>query len=586
MSLRKSWFERLREVLRAPEMMMMKGGEAVVKTLVNSKVATVYGLPGAHVLDIYEALRNESRIRHFLAMHEVNAAFMADAQGRLTGHPGVCLLPAGPGATNAVTAIAQAYTEASPVVQITGHCGTSEKIQPLHGVDDWDFLLKIYSPITKWSVQIKRAEDIPLILSKAVKVASSGRPGPVHVQIPRDILRSSVKFQDHYAVASEIGYETDEATIKKIADNLMASDRPLIVVGRDVLREFCWDEVMRLAQILGAPVLTVWSATSAIPFDFPFYVGYDLGWTPYPLIKSLIRQADTILALGLDLGEDLRIFKEKNRQLIHVHGDVQMEKNEENKVSKPQIDVVASVEQTVKALVKLIPQGRSKARDVEKKVSMIKKRIEDDVSNSIKWGSKPIHPGEVSAQLRHILNDDAIVTLDVGDSSTWMHSCYRAKAANTVLVPGRYASMGFALPAAIAAKVAFPERQVVAVTGDGGFLMSYMDFPTAVKYGLAIKIVVMSNGHYGTIWHLQKRMFHGHTFATEIQVPDFAGYAQSFGAEGFNVDDPTELRKVLEEAVAIKGPVVVGVHTDHKFPSYRPDRLMRLIRRARSKLTG
>jgi thiamine pyrophosphate-dependent acetolactate synthase large subunit-like protein len=234
----------------------------------------------------------------------------------------------------------------------------------------------------------------------------------------------------------------------------------------------------------------------------------------------------------------------------------------------------------------MISHGSSNARDVEKKVSVIKKRIEDDVSNSVKWGSRPIHPGEVGAQLRRVLNDDAIVTLDFGDSSTWMHSCFRAKTANTMLAPGRYGSMGFALPAAIAAKVAFPERDVVAVTGDGGFLMSYMDFPTAVKYGLAIKLVVMSNGHYGTIWHLQKRMFKGHTFATEIQIPDFARYAQSFGAEGFNVDDPADLRKVLEETVAMKGPVIVSVHTDHKFPCYRPGKLMRLIGRARSKLAG
>lgn len=562
--------------------MRVKGGEAVVKTLLNCNVARVYGQPGTHVLDIYEALRSESRIRHVSAMHEANAAFMADAEGRLAGQPAVCLLTAGPGATNAVTALAQAYTEASPLVQITGHCGVNEKIEPLHGVFDWNFLLKIYSSITKWSVQIKSVKDIAPILSKAFKVASSGRHGPVHVEVPRDVLRSSVKLQNPGSVSSEIRYETDEAVFKNIDDALRSSDRPLIAVGKGVLREFCWEDVMKFAEALGAPIVTVQDACSAIPYDFPLYVGYELGWTPHPLIDSLIQEADAVVALGLDLGERLRFFKQKDRMLIHVHGDVQTQKKEESNVSsEPLINIVGSVKQTLQALLKMTSRARPKARKVENRVSEIKKRIGDDVSKGIKWKSNPLHPGEVGAQLRRVLSDDAIVTLDVGDTSTWMHSCFRARRANTVLASGRYHSMGFALPAAIAAKLTFPEREAVAVTGDGAFLMSSMDFPTAVKHELALKIVVMWNSCYGSIWHLQKRMFKGHTFATEVQVPDFVRYAESFGAQGFNVEDSSELGKVLEEADTIKGPVIVGVHTDHKFPCYQPGGLMQRIAHAR-----
>lgn len=567
--------------------MRIKGGEAVVRTLVNCDVATVYGQPGSHVLDIYEGLRSESRIRHVLAMHESNAAFMADAQGRLTGLPGVCLLTAGPGATNAVTAMAQAFAEASPVVQITGHCGINEKIQPLHGVDDWNFLLKIYSPITKWSVQIKRVEEIPPILSKAFKIASSGRPGPVHVEIPRDVLSSSAEFQNPENIASKIDYKTDEATVKKIAGTLRSSNRPLIVIGNGVLREFCWEEVMKLAQAIDAPIVAApYSAVSAIPYDFPLYVGYDLGYTPHPIIDSLIKKADTVITFGLDLGERLRLFKERDHVLVHVYNDTATQKSEERNVSasKPLIDVATSVKQTLKLLLKTIPHKRSAERNIEDKMSEIKRKIREDVSARIRWGRKPIHKGEVATELRRALDDDAIVTLDVGDSSAWMHTCYRAREPNTVLAPGRYASTGFALPAAIAAKVTFPEREVVAVTGDGGFLMSCMDFPTAVKNELAIKVVVMLNGHYGTIWHLQKRMYGGPTFATEIQVPDFAEYGQSFGAQGFNVDDPAELRGVLEEALSIRGPVIVGVHTDHKFPRYRPSRYARGMARIKERI--
>ena len=560
--------------------MRIDGGEAIVRSLIRHKVETVFGLPGAHVLGVYEALRNESRIRHVSAMHEINAAFMADAQARLTGLPGVCLLTSGPGATNAVTAIAQAYTDASPVVQITGHCGNNEKIQPSHGVDDWDFLLKIYSPITKWSVQIRRAEDIAPILDKAFKLASSGRPGPVHVEIPRDVLSSSVKSQDFPVVDSDIHQEIDEAPVKGIAQILRSSDRPLIAVGKGVLREFCSKDVMELAQAIDAPIV-VQDAVSAIPYDFPLYVGYDMEW--HPQIDSLIKGADATITLGLDLRERFMFSKAKNHKLVHVHSDAFTNKNEEldTSVSRPLVDLVASVKKTIELLLKLIPHKRSVRSNAEKKVSEIKRKISDDVSSCIKWGCKPLHPGEVGTQLRRVLKDNAIVTLDVGDSSWWINTCFRAREPNTVLVPGRYGSMGFALPAAVAAKLTFPERDVVAVTGDGGFLMSCMDFPSAVKHKLAIKVIVVSNGHYGTIWRLQNDRYGG-TMATEIQVPDFAQYAESFGARGFSVYDHAELGKVLEEAISLRGPAIVGVHTNHRFPPYRPGRLARSILRHRS----
>jgi len=565
--------------------MRIDGGEAVVRSLIRHKVETVYGLPGTHVLGVYEALRNESRIRHVSAMHEINAAFMADAQARLTGLPGVCILTAGPGATNAVTAIAQAYTDASPVVQITGHCGNNEKIQPTHGVDDWDFLLKIYSLITKWSVQIRRAEDIAPILDKAFKLASSGRPGPVHVEIPTDVLSSSVKSQDFPIVDSDIHQEIDEAPVKEIAQTLISSDRPLIAVGKGVLREFCSKDVMELAQAIDAPIV-VQDAVSAIPYDFPLYVGYDwVGW--HPQIDSLIKEADATITLGLDLRERLVFSEVKHHRLVHVHSDTLTNREEELdvSVSRPLVDLVASVKKTVRLLLKLVPHRRSVQSNAEKRASEIKRKIRDDVSSCIEWGRKPLHPGEVGAQLRRVLKDNAIVTLDVGDSSWWMNACFRAREPNTVLVPGRYGSMGFALPAAVAAKLTFPERDVVAVTGDGGFLMSCMDFPTAVKCKLAIKVIIVSNGHYGTIWRLQKNRY-GSTLATEIQVPDFAQYTESFGAQGFSVDDHAKLGKVLEEAISLRGPVIVGVHTNHEFPLYRPGRLARSILRHRSILAS
>lgn len=563
--------------------MKISGGEAVVKSLAGHDVKVVYGLPGSQILDIYNSLRDETRIKSILAMHEINAAFMADAHGRLTGEPGVCVVTGGPGATNAVTGIAQAYTDASPVVQITGHTSTGNKTQPNHCVDDLDFLLKIYQPLTKWSVRIEKVEDIPPILEKAFTLAISGRPGPVHVEIPRDILARSVELHRSRPLSRA---ETPDIApyVNEVAEILKSAANPLIAVGKGVQREFCSDEVTKLAESLGAPILTLPSSLSAISYECPLYIGYDLSgirWMLHPHITELIKEADIILTLGCDLGERLRFFGEEDERLIHIHQDALATADSEtaSHVSRPVFDVVASIKDFVTSLENKIGTEHSPIANVKGRISKIKKKIREDITGSIEWGSKPIHPGEIGTKLRRVLDDDAILALDVGDSSEWMKICYRAKVSNTILAPGRYSAMGFSLPAAIAAKINYPERQVVAVTGDGGFLMSYMAFPTLVKYGLGVIVAVESNRRYGMIWNMQRTNYRGRTFATEIEIPNFADYARAFGATGIKVMDPKDLKGALEEAVNVKGPVLVDIDTAYQFPPYMPTRIRRLLRR-------
>ena len=563
----------------------VSGGEALVKSLVEHEVKTVYGLPGSHILDIYNSLRDEVRIHHILAMHEVNAAFMADAHGRLTGKPGVCIVTAGPGATNALTGIAQAYTEASPVVQITGHPSTHKKIQPDHGVDDWEFLLKIYRPLTKWSTRIEKVKDITPILDKAFTLATSGRPGPVHLEIPQDVLATSGEISGFKA---NLKAESPGITssVERVAEVLKSATHPMIVAGRGVLREFCSDEVIKLARSLGAPILTLPSAISAIPFQCPLYLGYDLSgygarWMVHPLINSVIKKSDTILTLGLDVGERLALSKDKSDRLIHIHHDISAAYSDEIMAGKPKplIAVEASVRDFVTLLEKRIKMKNTHTKTVEKHISSIKNKIRKDIAKSISWGSKPIHPGEIATELRHMLDEDAIVTLDIGNSSQWMKVCYRARRSNTILIPGRYGSMGFSLPAAIAAKINFPTKQVVAVTGDGGFLMSYMDFPTLVRHKLDVMVVVENNRRYGMIWHMQRAKYRGRTFATEIPISDLVEYARAFGATGIKVSDSKDLKTALEEATNVRGPVLVDIDTEHKFPSYIPTRIVRFLRK-------
>jgi len=550
----------------------VSGGEAVVGCLVEHGVKTVYGLPGSHVLDVYDALRDESRIRHITVIHEVNAAFMADAHGRLTGSPGVCLVTAGPGATNAVTAIAQAYAEASPVVEVTGHCDTAQRAQPFHGVDDWDFLMKIHRPITKWCARVERVEEIPAVLGEAFARATSGRPGPVHVEIPRDILASSGTVEGFGAPRPKEDVRGVTAAVEGVAEVLNSASRPLMALGRGVLREFCWDGAMRLAEALGAPVLALRSALGAVPYQFPLYVGYDVNRQMNPLIRPLVEEADVILTLGLDLGERLGTFPDKAGVLVHVHQGPPTATGREagTRGPEPLMDVETGIGDFVASLLgRVRPRGVA-VRAVEDRVSGVKEEIRRQVMESIRWGSRPVHPGEVCVELGRVLDEDAVVAVDLGNCYPWMRVCYGVRRPNTFLDGGRYGSMGFSLPAAMAAKVNFPGRQAVAVTGDGAFLMSSMDFPTAVKEGLGVVVVVMYNRQYGMIWQLQTGRFGGRTFATEIGTPDFAEYARSFGAVGVRVREPGELRGALEEAVNAGGPAIVDVETDYQCPFYRP----------------
>jgi acetolactate synthase-1/2/3 large subunit len=550
--------------------MKIKGGKAVVQSLIEHEVQTVYGLPGSHILEIYDALQDEEQINHILTLHELNAAFMADAHGRLTGKPGVCLITAGPGATNAVTGIAQAYSEASPVVQITGHCDSNRKIWPFHGVDDWNFLMKIYQPITKWSVQIKRIEDISQILSKAFTIATSGRPGPVHVEIPQDILSSSGIIKK-VKVPTHIKSPKPTSAIKRVVEILNSANNPLIAVGKGVLREFCSDEVIKFAELAGIPLITLWWAKSAIPYQHPLCLGYDLDWNIHPQIKSFIEKTDIILTIGLDAGERLTNFNEKENKLIHIHQDTTINANEEISLLKPKplIDIATNLQNFIQLLQKEFKPNPEKMKIVERKVSTIKRKIEKDVNKSIIWGSTPLHPGEISTEIRRVLNDDAIVTLDVANSAIWMNRCFRAQTPNTILTPGRYGSMGFPLPAAIAAKINFPKRQVVAVVGDGAFLMTAMDFHTAIKYNLGIVVIVMNDRQYGVIWQLQNLLYNGRTFATETESPNFAEYARICGGIGIKVRDPKDLRDALEKAINAKSPVIVDIDTEYQFPFYR-----------------
>jgi len=551
----------------------VKSAEALVKALEENNVTLIFGLPGYNILDIYDVLRTSS-IEHILVKHENAAAVMADAYGRLTGKPGTCLVTAGPGATNTVTGVAGAYAAASPMLHITGHCSTQDRIQPFHGVDDWHYLQKIFAPITKWSRTIEKPEEIPKAIHKAFKIATTGRSGPVHLSIPVDILQIEVNYKaDEAKIAEDKNERVDfDEIIKAIA----SSSKPVIIVGKGVLRTFSWIEATKLAENINAPIFNSRWGRSAIPFNHPLNVGYCFSSafrrTTHPLVKELLNEADMILTLGLEAGvRAMPDFTEtKDKMIIHIYqedGQVGVFKSD----NIMEINV-PSLRKTIKEIGEKIKfKYKSSWNKLPERISSIKEKVEAELNEIIKENleNKPIHPAIICDLLQKVTEKDAIFTADIGSNFVWMETYFRTRSPNTFIISERFGSMGFALPAAIAAKKAYPERQVVAVSGDGGMLMTLSEIATAVEQKLDLPIIIMNDSKYGILWKIQQNRYGGRFFAVDLMHINFAECAKALGAKGLRVEDPKDLRSTIEEALLTKGPVIVDIVTNYKHDYYK-----------------
>lgn len=553
----------------------LSGGEAVVEALDSEGIQIIYGLPGISTLSIYDALYSKKEIIPITVKYEANAAIMADVQGRLTGEPGVCLTISGPGATNAVTALAQAYDAASPVLHISGAELGDGRYGYFHGADDPDFLRRVFEPVTKWSHRIEKVTDIPGDLSKAFKVVRSGRKGPVHVEIPLDVLEA-IDVIDPYKrqIIPDVG--PSEEMMRDLVSILSEARTPIILAGQSVVRDSASGELSELAEILEAPVIMTYWESNAIPQDHPLFAGImgcshkDPEYLEYgvsnPVAENLFKEADVVFGVGIRLGTPVsELFKEISpRHILHLD----MEENKfAGEYTRP-IKVVAGIKVALQKLIaslkkRISNRKRNVAAEIAKQRLQIKKEKQKILMENEK--SKPVHPAVAVDKLRSVLDRDAIVTSDIGNCQAWLSRFFEVYTPNSYLDPGSYGSMGFALPAAIAAKVLFPERQVVAVAGDGGFFMSFQEIHTAVENKLNIMVVVLNDAKYNTIWHIQKANYNGRFIAADMYPSNFAKYAETYGIKGIRVDEPSDLNRAYEEALSSNTPTIIDVVIDNKY---------------------
>jgi acetolactate synthase-1/2/3 large subunit len=541
----------------------MDCGEVVVEVLSKFGCRYVFGIPGVHNLEIYRALLNKEGVKHVLAKHEGNAGVMADVYGRLVGEPGILLTIAGPGATNCVTAIAQAYASASPVIHISGDVPTRAYEWPLHGLNSSDFLVNVFKPVTKWATRIESVGDIVPTLIKAYEVSTRGRMGPVHISIPIDILRSEYRGQLHQIPKPErwcVAGRIDDGTVNR----LLMSRRLVVYAGKDVARYQCEEELLELCEVLRAPLIVHGRREGdevVIPQDHPLYAGFVGGYT-HPAALHALNSADLLLTVGITLkGVEVECVKAfRSIECVHIVAEGY---HTADKI------IVGNPKETLKHLIERLKVSPRRGVDEHLlyQISQIKKEVSEKIRGEIESheNNKPLHPGVVAKILSSVFTNNSILTVDCGLSTFWFRDVYPIRCVRGMISAGGYAAMGFSLPAAIAAKFVYPDKNVIAITGDGGLLMSYADLPTLIENNLNIVVVVLNDSKYGQVWQLQKGRFGGKTIATDLQPTDFATIFSACGGTGIRVETVEEAKKAFEEASTSKKPTLIDIKTD---PSY------------------
>lgn len=557
----------------------MHAGEAVAEAVSVEGVRAVYSVPGSHIHPIYDGLSRVEGLRFVTVKQEPNASLMADAYGRLTGEPGVCVVTAGPGCLNSMAGVAQAYGAASPMVHISGAVPLDAHREAFHGVDDPDFVNRMFEPITKWTARVERLDDIPEVMSKAFHIARSGRPGPVHVELPRVSDYSEYILQEEPAVLAPYQHrptvvaEPDPADVGRFAKRLLDAKAPVIVAGKGVHRQGALRELAELAERMQAPVVFSQDTIGVIPEDSPYFAGHFGGIQPHPVCGAVLKRADLIFCIGTRNATAemtaLTALASDKPWIVIGYDDAPDDRyqGDDQRVADPRLFLQALLGQ-------LGNENRPRDETLINQLVDAKTRIREslDEQTATHAGERPIYPGLVMAAMNTVLDDQAIVASDVGNCQMWARRYRRIATPESFMQSGVWNAMSFALPTALVAKMEFPSRDVVALAGDGAFLMTIGDLPTAAEYGANIVMVVMNNGAFGQTF-MQQQNIYGHTFGTKFDSPDFAAMARACGAEGIRISDPNDIEDGLRTALAAtrdRPALVEMMVTDHPYPKMPP----------------
>ena len=549
----------------------MKGSELLVRCLENEGVEYVFGIPGEENIGVMDALL-DGDLQFITTRHEQGAAFMADVYGRLTGDPGVCLSTLGPGATNLVTGFADANMDRAPIVAIAGQGATTRMHKESHQVLD---LVNLFEPISKYSTGIRSPEVIPEVVRKAFKLAKTEKPGGCFMDLPENIGDAEVDGAEPLGVRFPETPEAPEGKVREAAELIAAARFPLILAGNGVIRDGACRELVRFAERIQAPVANTFMAKGCMPFSHELSFG-TVGLQANDYVACGCARADVIICVGYDIVEYHPYLWHPDKDKVLIHVDPSPAEVDEHYICRS-----AAVGDIASSLRRIADLAAPK-RDLLKRKSQIlytgtlRDFIVEELNSYAEDRGFPVKPQKILWDLRQVLDPEDVVICDVGAHKMWLARMYQAQEPNTCIISNGFASMGIAVPGAIAAKLVHPDRRVVAVTGDAGFMMNSQEIETALRIGTPIVVLIWRDDEYGLItWH-QMRTF-GRASHTSFTNPDFVKYAESFGAKGYRVEAADELVPVLKRALEDDVAAVIDCPVDYSVNLEFTDRMGRLV---------
>ncbi len=514
----------------------MKASELLVKCLENEGVEYIFGLPGEENIDVLDALI-DSPIKFVTTKHEQGAAFMADVYGRLTGKAGVCMSTLGPGATNLVTGVADANMDRAPLVAIAGQGATTRLHKESHQILD---LTNLFEPITKYSTQILEPEIVAEIVRKAFKIAENEKPGCSFIDFPENIAEMEIPDIAPLKKQSATEPVAPQGKCLQGAQYIMKAKTPVIMVGNGVIRAKASKALVEFAEKLNIPVATTFMAKGVIPSSHKLSLGA-IGLKAKDLVSFGFEAADLIICVGVDMVEYHPELWNPNMDKKILHIDPRPAEVDEHYILE--CGILGNITDTLRRIARRIEEPRP-----DSKLHALAGVIKSEWAEHKDDKGFPIKPQKILWDLRQVLAPEDVVISDVGAHKMWIGRMYQAETPNSCIISNGFAAMGIALPGAIAAKLAYPEKQIVAVTGDAGFMMNNQEIDTALRLGLNIVVLIFNDSKYGLIeWH-QLRHFNRAT-AIEFGNPDFVMFAESFGAKGYRVESVEDFIPTMKKAL-------------------------------------
>jgi len=535
-------------------LVQISGAKALLEALKREKVTVVFGLPGGANLTIYDTLL-DSDIRHILCRHEQSAAHMADGFARASGRAGVCFATSGPGATNLVTGIANAYMDSSPIVAVTGQVAT-----PFIGKDAFQETdtIGITTPITKYNFQPRDVREIPTVVKKAFHIATTGRPGPVLIDIPKDTQAQTadIDFPDKVEIR---GYKPngvpDARDVDKSAKLLAEAEKPLILAGGGVKVSNAYQSLQKLSAFLPAPVGTTFMGKGCFPEDHPLSLGM-VGMHGTLVANKVILDADVLFAIGVRFSDRTTgNIDEFCSGTKIIHADIDAAEIGKNRIAD--ISIVGDADKTLNKLLKSLStqKGRKKKIEWVDRIKQVKREIQNsDVKETV------LAPRAILKTLRKLLPRSAIVTTEVGQNQMWAGLFFESYLPRTFISSGGLGTMGFGFPASLGAKVARPEVPVVDIAGDGSFMMTENSLGTSIVEKIPVTVVVLNNSMLGMPAQWQRFFYNRRYSAVDLKrIPDLVKLAQAYGAEGIRVGSISEFENAIKTALKSEVTTVIDV---------------------------